>query len=1120
MKLVDADARTRIREDLDTTFVVEAAAGTGKTSALIGRLLSVLQSGRARLDRIALVTFTEKAAGEMKLRLRTELEQARTRATENGDHAQQAHLVHALSALELAHINTIHGFCADLLRERPIEAGVDPNFEVLDDIAGDRFLHEAFDVWFAQVLADPPEGVRRVLRRFAGSKTERFGPKQQLLEACRTLIEHRDFHAPWTAPVYDRVAEIDAIVRGMAELGALAGAATNPRDYLARALRNFHDFTAELAIAERTRVRDYDALEAQLLVQSRGAQWNWKGSGKFAPDIARDAVLERRAALRAQLLAFLTRAEADLAAKLQHELGAVVALRQARKQKAGALDFVDLLLCTRDLLRGDPRARAELQQRFSHVFVDEFQDTDPLQAEILLWLASDSDTAPALRGGASLPGSDMQRVAPGKLFAVGDPKQSIYRFRRAEVMLYERIKQRLLADGAELLHLTTSFRSVPEIQAVVNASFEKLMQGGDDGSQAAYVALSAFRPPQADQPALIALNVPDAYGSRGDVEKRAVEAAYPQAVAAFVDGLLRHSGLQVEEGGARVPVQARHVCLLFKRLQVFGQDLTRGYVRALEGRRIPHVLVGGRSLHGREEVIALRAALSAIEWPDDELNVYATLHGPLFALDDEDLLRFHTDVGRLHPLRPLAEDQPAQHAEVAEALMLLRDLHRARNRRSTAQTISALLEATRAHAGVAIWPTGEQALANLLTVVDAARSFDRRAALSFRGFVEWLHAEAEQGTGSEAPIVEEGTEGVRLMTVHKAKGLEFPVVVLCDPTAPSEPTFASRYVDAARGLWAQRLCGARPLELQEHEAEILRHDRAESIRLAYVAATRARDLLVVPVVAETRDGKSVMGWTDLLAPAAHAAYVARAATWEPAGELDTASIGGVRQQHLLSATERSHEWISAHERWAARRQATLAAAAAPTRLTHSVTQLAVARAQAAAVVAPEPAAIGGGATVGGVELDRTHVDRRDRPRGRRFGSLVHAVLAQAPLDADAQAIEALVAGCSRLVGATSDEAAAAAIAVTGALAHPWMKRAGLARDCRREVPIVHALADGTLVEGIIDLAFREPEGWVIVDFKTDAELEQHASYAEQVRLYMDAVHAATGEAVRGVLLAV
>src|SRR5262245_47439633 len=321
----------------------------------------------------------------------------------------------------------------------------------------------------------------------------------------------------------------------------------------------------------------------------------------------------------------------------------------------------------------------------------------------------------------------------------------------------------------------------------------------------------------------------------------------PGAVGAFVGWLLNESGWKVTERGGDEPVgvAAKHVCLLFRRFLSFGEDITQPYVRALEARGVHHVLVGGKTFHEREEVETIRAALTAVEWPDDELSVFATLRGALIAIGDEVLLEYRHHFGRFHPYQ-VPEHLTDRLVPVGEALSLLRSLHQRRNGRPVADTLGELLSATRAHVAFALRPGGEQALANVLHIGDLARRYEAEGGLSFRGFVDRLGEAAERSEAPEAPILEDGSEGVRLMTVHKAKGLEFPVVVLVDMTCKLSRDTADRYLDPDTGLCAVRLAGWAPADLVDHEPLEVARDREEGNRVAYVAATRARDLLVVP----------------------------------------------------------------------------------------------------------------------------------------------------------------------------------------------------------------------------------------------------------------------------------
>jgi ATP-dependent helicase/nuclease subunit A len=1155
--LVDAGTRERIRTSLDQSLIVEAAAGTGKTTELIKRLVNVLGEGRGKVETVVAVTFTERAAGELKLRLRAELELERELATEGP--VRRRNLEASIARLEEARISTIHGFCKDLLQERPVEARVDPRFEVLDETEAEALYGQAFDRWLEMVLENPPEGVRRALRRSARRRSDE-NPVDRLRSAGWTLAGWRDLPAPWRRPDLDRETRIDDLVGRVHALAARLGTCSNKGDGLYRKLWRLRRLSDDLAIGERVQRRDCDSVEAGLVELSENRDFRQPGRGNpraFGGQDALDELLTAHAELAAGVDEFTRLANADLAALLQEELRDTIERYEMLKQAAGRVDFLDLLVRARDLIRDNAGVRAELQSRFSHVFVDEFQDTDPLQAEILLLLAS---ADPAV--------TDWREVAPmpGKLFLVGDPKQSIYRFRRADIGIYRVVKEQLGKRGVECLYLRTSFRSVPDLQILVNAAFASVIREDAVALQTAYVRLAPYRGTIDGQPSIVALPVPRPYGATG-LTKTAMNASLPDAVAAFVQWLLAESRWRVTERdqpGEPVPVAARHVCLLFRRFSSFDEDVTRPFVEALEARGIPHLLVGGRSFHTREEVECLRTALTAIEWPDDELSVYATLKGPLFAIDDEDLLEYRQRCRRLHPYRlPLSADGavPGRLLPIVDALGCLRQLHRRRNARPTEETVRELLQVTRAHAGFVLRPWGEQALANVMQIAELARRYEMTGGISFRGFLEQLHEDAE-GQAPEAPIVEETSEGVRLMTVHRAKGLEFPVVILADVTANMTPQRPSRHVDPARKLCALGLAGWLPLDLLDHEDEELARERAEALRVAYVAATRARDLLVVPAVGDDPfaidSDLAASSWVApvqrVLYPAADQRQSSRAALGCPAfgedsvlrpdGEapasdnvrpglhelaavdatysvvwwdharltLEVEPLLGLRRDDLLKEVAGGVVEIdrARYDAWQAERQATVERGARPSLVVRPITEWA----RAPETESPDVAAIGVEVIEvgGGVE----------RPSGPRFGTLVHAVLAAVPLDPGPRAIVETAELQARILGASAEETAAACEVAAAVLAHPLLVRAREAYtrgQCRREAPVAGTGPDGQLLEGVLDLAFEDEQGWTIVDFKTTAQpAEMLDRYRRQVAMYAWLVGRATGRDVQAVLL--
>jgi ATP-dependent helicase/nuclease subunit A len=481
--------------------------------------------------------------------------------------------------------------------------------------------------------------------------------------------------------------------------------------------------------------------------------------------------------------------------------------------------------------------------------------------------------------------------------------------------------------------------------------------------------------------------------------------------------------------------------------------------------------------------------------------------------------------------------------------------------------LNTLLKETRARLEFALRPSGEQVLANVLHIAELARKYEASGGLSFRGFVEELRVGADAAETGEAPIFEEGSEGIRMMSVHKAKGLEFPVVVLADITAKICQSHPSRYIDSSSSLCAVPLAGCAPLDLQECGELELARDRAEGVRLAYVASTRARELLVVPTIGDDprQSWDSVANWWvrplyDAVYPEPEDRQKAakppacpqfgkdsvlvrppdltvdeKDAVWPGLhrfGELGTKNKGygvawwdpraltlnvpqsfGIRQEELLKESDNPEilkKDLETYKSWQTRWDDVRQHAAQPGVIFRTAT--AEARNESALSEPDRDVQV--------IELPRDP----KRPAGARFGALVHATLAAVPLDGNGDQVLQLAALYARVLGAEERETIAAAAAVQSALAHPLMVRAcdALAQGrCRRETPITLTLSDGRLVEGVVDLAFLEKDAWTVVDFKTDRELEKElVRYKRQVGLYALSIERATSLLCGGILMRV
>ncbi len=497
--LPDEEARRRAVAELNTTFLVEAGAGTGKTSVLLQRLLALVRSGRSQLERIAAITFTEKAAGELRGRLRAEID---TTLASSLSEEERHNLREARGQLERAQISTVHAFCAALLRERPVEARVDPDFTVLDEFGASLLRGETWHEWLAQEMDRSPDVLKQALRA---------GVTLTHLETLRDfVVEHRDCLSLLPAPVEVRLPEFRVTLRNcLAKLSVLSASCVNEAD---RALAQINALGALIPIDEDDSLWERFLLRDLPLNIKVGAKTNWKPT----------ATLDEVRALFGQVGDAYTQARTaafhNLSVGLTRWLDGYLRAYQEKKRERSALDFVDLLLLTRNLLKHDLDVRRYCQWKFHFLLIDEFQDTDPLQAEIIFFLAEREPRA-----------SDWTAVTlqPGKLFLVGDPQQSIYRFRRADLEVYAQARLVITRQG-EVLSLAANFRTRAPALAWINETFTREF-GSAGADQPPYCPLAAARPEGTNREVIV-LPVPEVPANASREEVRRAEA---RTVVAF-----------------------------------------------------------------------------------------------------------------------------------------------------------------------------------------------------------------------------------------------------------------------------------------------------------------------------------------------------------------------------------------------------------------------------------------------------------------------------------------------------------------------------------------------------------------------------------------------------------
>jgi ATP-dependent exoDNAse (exonuclease V) beta subunit len=1082
----DNAARAAVASDLARTMFVEAGAGTGKTKVLVDRVVALITNDGDELpvpvSAIAAITFTEKAAAELRDRIRTELRRRVDDVTDTP--AARTRCAQALDDLDAAAICTLHSFAQRMLTEFPIEAGLPPRIEVRDEISSRIAFDARWRVFVDQMLDDPGLESTLLALLAAGVKFPHLRTVAEVLDDNWDLLD-RIGAAP---PLPDL--GVDA---WLARLDAVCCAAEHCRDSgdnLFVRLAELREYADGLrnAVDEAQRIEILMASKPSFAVGNTGRKGNWPDISGVRDDVVRLGEQRKE----------LTDAVIDVA--IRRAVAAIkvyVADAVAQRRVSGDLDFHDLLVLARTLLRDPehgPRARARLRARYRRILIDEFQDTDPIQVELAALLGSSDDEA------GSQPW-DRVEVDPGRLFFVGDPKQSIYRFRRADIATFLAARDRFARPAPQFLEC--NFRTAPRVLSWVNHVFGELIQPYE-ASQPEYRPLEAGRPVPAEHDRDVVLLGVDAHDEPG-IDAAGLRAREAADVAGIVTAAVANAwtiyDTKTEEWR---PARLGDICILIP------ARTSLGYLElALTEAGIPYRAESSSLVYSSREIRDLLMTLRAVDDPTDELALVSALRSSVFGCGDDDLFAFHVEHdGRWNLAAPL----PATLSDddcVAEAMGFLAELHAARHW----STPSELLERVVRERGVietgALTGRFRDVARRVRFVVDQARAYSDAAGGTLRDYLGWAELQGAEGARVvEAVLPETDDDAVRIMTIHGAKGLEFPIVVCSGMTTAAQS--AARSVEvlfpAAGGCEVKIVKGVQTAEFELHKPIDEQMGFHEKLRLLYVAATRARDHLVVSVhrKARTLDPSERPKWT-------HAELVWEAAQDAPWVTPGAAPLGrAVHSTVPIAPVEPGLEpgvWQAEYERLHRRSERRTFVSA--TTLAHRLDGAEAARAAEGAGdpgLAKQPRDL---------ELPPWNKGRY----GTAIGRAVHGTLQTVDLERG-DGVEATAAAQAAAEGVLGHEATIEAL-TRAALGSPIVMRSA-ARPHWRETYVAVPF-EGITLEGYVDLVFRDDDGLVIVDYKTDAvDPETRAGRVVQYRIqaasYALAVAEATGEpVVRAVL---
>jgi ATP-dependent helicase/nuclease subunit A len=845
-------ARRKIIQELDKTFFVEAGAGSGKTKSLVDRMIALLKAGKCGIGEIAAVTFTRKAAAELRGRFQVELERAV--ADPGTTSPVRERLAAALQSLEQCYIGTIHSFCAKLLWERPIEIGLDPDFVEMEELENDVFRDDCWSEYLVRARLEETDMLR--------SLDEAGLTPEDLKGAFDAVSLYPEVAIAGGRPDIPNYETFRAALEKFLTRARQAVPKERPEkgyDGLQRLMLRCFNRQRNLGFENhRMLMETFEILDKDPKLTLN--RWRSKEEARtfetefigIKQEVVAPALMAWREYRHKRIVRFLRPA---------------ISFFDERRKEENKLNYEDLLMHAARLLRDQPEVRRYFSRKFTHVLVDEFQDTDPIQAEVLMYLKGEDSEE-----------RDWQKLRPepGSLFLVGDPKQSIYRFRRADIDIYNLVKQIVEEGGGEVLRLTTNFRSLDVLADWNNPLWKSVLPAEADKYQAAFAPLETVRTDERGcRSGVYKIVAPRVSWHKGEDIAIFDAAAIVDWIKWACDGNVKLARSEAEKSYV-CPAQPSDFLILSRYKK--HMDI---YARALEERGIPFEITGSAVFTESEGIREITNLALALNDPENPIYTVAVLRGIFFGVSDEGLLEYKRDGGRFHfamPGKDIIQSKKLGAVYVSLALAKLREW-----RRWTLELpVSAALQKIFEDSGIlnfyASLEMGSSRVGNVLKLLEIVRNRERKGVTAFAQIVRFLKELSEVREIEEMSLTPARENAVRLMNLHKAKGLEAPVVFLANPVGIKEHAVerhvvrvgeerrrTGREVDGVRdgGLGPlgyfvfkegkdggkasnfHRNLLSQPVGWKEAAEEEGKYEAAEEIRLQYVAATRARNMLII-----------------------------------------------------------------------------------------------------------------------------------------------------------------------------------------------------------------------------------------------------------------------------------